>query len=434
MKTKKCMVVLIGMIFAAKCFSQSIPSYVPKNGLVGWWPFNGNVNDESGNGNDGILSSGTYDNNRDNIKNSAIKLISNNDFVYGSGNKMNNQNFTISAWIYINSLNYTTLNIFKYDGGNIELVNGYRLFANLDGSEVGLQFYNNSERITLAKTISKLNQWVNLTAVKNGPKAELYVNGILVEDTIFSNDQITFNNDKFQIGSNGNKNNGELGNRLIDDVALWNRSLSQTEIKSFFLDCQKQTATTTSFNKLILTNSDKFSIDVIPAGGTLHGSSIINNQIDPSKCKLGKNNIDYFFKNDSGCDDSTRFTYVVYDTLGLTCTKTTYDTITTKTTVTDTLKIKVGITTGLYVNQVNLIKIFPNPTASDLVIDFGIQEMMQGHSLTITDLNGKQVHKENIQTQKSLVKLSSLGGKGLYFVNIVDANSKVLVVKQIILE
>jgi hypothetical protein len=79
-----------------------------------------------------------------------------------------------------------------------------------------------------------------------------------------------------------------------------------------------------------------------------------------------------------------------------------------------------------------LIKIFPNPTASDLVIDFGNQEMMQGYSLTITDLNGKQVHKENIQTQKSIVKLSSLGGKGLYFVNIIDANSKVLIVKQII--
>ena len=434
MKIKMCIVVLIGMIVTTKSLSQNLPNYVPKNGLVGYWPFNGNINDESGNGNNGILTSGSYDDNRDKINNSAVKLFSNNDFVYGKGNKMNNPNFTISAWIYINSLNYTTLNIFKYDGGNVELVNGYRLFANLDGSEVGLQFYNNSERITLAKTISKLNQWVNLIAVKNGPKAELYVNGILVEDTIFSNEQISFKDDRFQIGSSGNENNGELGNRLIDDIALWNRSLSQNEIKSIFLDCQKQTATTTSLDKIILTNSGKFSMNVIPVGGTLHGTSVINNQIDPSKSKLGRNNIDYFFKNDSGCDDSTRFTYVVYDTLGLTCTKTTYDTIITKTTVTDTLKIKVGITTGLYVNQVNLIRIFPNPTASDLVIDFGNQEMIKGYSLTITDLNGKQVHKESIQTQKSIVKLSSLGGKGLYFVNIIDVNSKVLVVKQIILE
>ena len=35
-------------------FSQ-VPNYVPANGLVGWWPFNGNANDESGNGNNGTL-------------------------------------------------------------------------------------------------------------------------------------------------------------------------------------------------------------------------------------------------------------------------------------------------------------------------------------------------------------------------------------------
>jgi hypothetical protein len=27
--------------------AAQIPGYVPTDGLVGWWPFNGNVNDES---------------------------------------------------------------------------------------------------------------------------------------------------------------------------------------------------------------------------------------------------------------------------------------------------------------------------------------------------------------------------------------------------
>ena len=38
---------------------QSVPSYVPTNGLVGWWPFNGNAQDGSGNGNHGIVNGGT---------------------------------------------------------------------------------------------------------------------------------------------------------------------------------------------------------------------------------------------------------------------------------------------------------------------------------------------------------------------------------------
>jgi len=38
-----------------------VPSYVPTNGLVGWWPFNGNANDESGNGNNGTVNGATVD-------------------------------------------------------------------------------------------------------------------------------------------------------------------------------------------------------------------------------------------------------------------------------------------------------------------------------------------------------------------------------------
>jgi hypothetical protein len=36
-----------------------VPSYVPSNGLVGWWPFNGNANDETGNGNNGTVNGAT---------------------------------------------------------------------------------------------------------------------------------------------------------------------------------------------------------------------------------------------------------------------------------------------------------------------------------------------------------------------------------------
>ena len=32
-----------------------VPAYVPTNGLVSWWPFTGNANDFSGNGNNGEI-------------------------------------------------------------------------------------------------------------------------------------------------------------------------------------------------------------------------------------------------------------------------------------------------------------------------------------------------------------------------------------------
>jgi hypothetical protein len=50
------MKILLTIIVTISAFGitfAQVPSYVPTNGLVGWWPFNGNANDESGNGNNG---------------------------------------------------------------------------------------------------------------------------------------------------------------------------------------------------------------------------------------------------------------------------------------------------------------------------------------------------------------------------------------------
>lgn len=40
----------------ALTIAQNVPNNVPTNGLVGWWPFTGNANDESGNGNHAVVN------------------------------------------------------------------------------------------------------------------------------------------------------------------------------------------------------------------------------------------------------------------------------------------------------------------------------------------------------------------------------------------
>jgi hypothetical protein len=56
-KTLLSVLALLALTFSG--FSQTLPSYLPANGLVGWWPFNGNANDESGNNNNGIVDGTT---------------------------------------------------------------------------------------------------------------------------------------------------------------------------------------------------------------------------------------------------------------------------------------------------------------------------------------------------------------------------------------
>jgi hypothetical protein len=61
--------------------TAQIPSYVPTNGLVGWWPFNGNANDESGNGNNGTVNGATLASDRNDLSNSSYLTNSNNQYI-----------------------------------------------------------------------------------------------------------------------------------------------------------------------------------------------------------------------------------------------------------------------------------------------------------------------------------------------------------------
>ena len=75
----KRLLLLITICISSVSFGQ-VPSYVPTNGLVGWWGFNGNANDESGNGNNGTVNGPTLTNDRFGNPNSAY------DFDGSTGN------------------------------------------------------------------------------------------------------------------------------------------------------------------------------------------------------------------------------------------------------------------------------------------------------------------------------------------------------------
>lgn len=51
--------------------AQNVPSYVSTNGLVGWWPFDGNTNELSGNGNNGIVNDTILTTDRYGVEDSA---------------------------------------------------------------------------------------------------------------------------------------------------------------------------------------------------------------------------------------------------------------------------------------------------------------------------------------------------------------------------
>ena len=93
---------LMLLLFAACAFAQNVPSYVPSNGLVGWWPFNGNANDESGNGNNGTVNGATLTSDRFGNAGKAYSFDGVNDWINmpsGNSTSLNiTSNYTVTFW------------------------------------------------------------------------------------------------------------------------------------------------------------------------------------------------------------------------------------------------------------------------------------------------------------------------------------------------
>jgi len=108
---KRITLLIISLLFLQDTVYSQVPSYVPSNGLIGWWPFNGNSIDETGNGHDAISNQGVpfLVNDRFGNSNSAYKFIgpffkvNNPSFC-----NFNTNSFSISAWICTNVNNGTS--------------------------------------------------------------------------------------------------------------------------------------------------------------------------------------------------------------------------------------------------------------------------------------------------------------------------------------
>jgi len=91
--------ILIALLTALACtgITAQLPSYLPAEGLVGWWPFNGNANDESGNGNHGTVNGATLAEDRFGQVNSSF-LFNGNSQNIACASIDNISSLTLSFW------------------------------------------------------------------------------------------------------------------------------------------------------------------------------------------------------------------------------------------------------------------------------------------------------------------------------------------------
>jgi hypothetical protein len=219
--------------------AQTIPSYVPTNGLVGWWPFNGNANDESGNGNNGTVNGATLTTDRNGNVNSAYSFDGTSNFINIPDNSTLDltSNFTISAWFNPNSLGIVNMILSKHDG-NLEHGYTFGLWQGSSNSFVCFQASPNYNSSTYPNTSGSayIGQWKNFTATyeKSTGLLNYYLDGVIIFSSI-----VIFNiqntSQSLRIGTNFQNNSAmHFFSGQLDDITIWNRALTQQEITTLY--------------------------------------------------------------------------------------------------------------------------------------------------------------------------------------------------------
>jgi hypothetical protein len=242
---KTILFLVMALALTTQTLFAQVPSYVPTNGLVGYWPFNGNANDESGNGNNGTVNGSVQlTTDRFGISNSSYLFPGNSNSyisVPSSQTLKIQTEITISAWILMDG-GYNNPRIIQF--GNY-VNSGYSLFVNGDSNVsrtlTGLITNVGGLGVGLSSELNSL-VWNHVCFVANSNgSGKLYINGVIVSTV----DGTVPNNVSYigalNIGRMDHPAYDAWGGKL-DDIGIWNRALTQQEITNIYNSSLPQTA------------------------------------------------------------------------------------------------------------------------------------------------------------------------------------------------
>lgn len=201
-------------------------SQAPTNGLVGYWPFNGNANDLSGFGNNGTVSGATLTTDRFGAANSAYSF--NGSSYISVGNfPITRNTFSITFWF--NTTDTTLIQrpvTHNWPNGafSTDLSPQYGFGAaiqNVSSSQTNIYGVGNPRK----------NNWYHYALTYDGSILKLFVNGSLVSSSLTGIGLKTINTTLFFGGNPSFFFKGK-----IDDIRIYNRAISSLEISESFND------------------------------------------------------------------------------------------------------------------------------------------------------------------------------------------------------
>lgn len=227
-------------IFTIAIIALSVNAFaqIPTSGLVGWWPFTGNANDISGNGNDGTVNGATLTTDRFGNPNSAYQFNGTTNYIQMlNGGITGNLPRTISFW----AKSSHTGEMVPFDYGDANGNGGtFQIQFNNGCSGIGLDASNGV--ITRGNSSLLDNSWHHYAVVLDTSVGEqinqvlIYADGTLLttiscgalnQNAIVN----TIDVNPICIGKTAD-NTVRFFNGALDDFFLYDRALNYAEIQS----------------------------------------------------------------------------------------------------------------------------------------------------------------------------------------------------------
>jgi hypothetical protein len=445
MKIKSILLTALATLGLTSATMAQVPNYVPANGLVGWWPFNGNANDESLNGNNGTVNGATLTNDRFGNANSAFSFDGINDWIVVPDNNSLDitQELTLSAWINLSSINSFNCIISKDINATDE---GYRL----DILNNKLRMIKTNSSNSQGNTVIDENFWIHTLVTFKNDTVNFYLNGES-DGTFFAQGSITPTLNNLTFGVQNQVSTLQYVNGALDDIGIWNRALTQEEITDLYnaVNCFDNTEITPQINSLAAGSTVTFTASTSDPNPSYvwqsdlgQGFQTLNNfgnysgvntaSLNIANVQLSEHNHPIRVITTSGdCIDTSNVALInILDTCITNVTI--YDTLLTA--VTDTLIINATITGINPPNNLNTLKVFPNPANTHITIDYGNFNAMSGYTLNIVNSVGQTVFTTPINQQTSYIDLSTWTGNGIYFVQLIDPQNNTIDNRKILIQ
>ncbi len=244
--------------------SVSLSAQIPTNGLVGYWPFNGNATDESGNGNHGTVNGATLTTDRFGNANSAYYFDGLNDFIQGNnaGVTLPTGSSPVSICVWVKNTGGThnganSVCIYHY-GQNSVAGKSFHLHMDLPTRNI---YYGTGYGggVSIGSLSGIDTNWHFVTVIYEGVSSnmlKIYLDGILNNETTTANAPDILLSSLWQMGRFMDQN-GYFGGKL-DDILIYNRALTPVEISLLYNEslCEQNITVTDTINKIIIDGRD----------------------------------------------------------------------------------------------------------------------------------------------------------------------------------